>query len=92
LNNEFMHEQAGRFAERLLRERAEDGARIDRAFALLLGREPTRSERERSMQFLEQARVKVRPVKAAKDDDPEKRVWTSFAGVMLRINEFLYVD
>lgn len=91
LNHEFMQEQARGFAERLLRERSTDAARIERAFGLVLGRAPTTSERDRSLQFLEQARSKVQPVKASKED-PEKRVWTSFAAVMFRINEFLYVD
>jgi hypothetical protein len=91
LNNDFMQEQAGKFAERLLRDRPTDETRVDRAFALVLGRAPTTQERDRSLQFLDQARSKVQPVKATKED-PEKRVWTSFAAVMFRINEFLYVD
>jgi hypothetical protein len=89
LNDDFIHEQAGKFARRLLRERAEDAARIDHAFELVLGRGPTTSERERSLRFIEQARARVQPAKA---QDPEIRVWTSFAAVLLRINEFLYVD
>ena len=94
LNNEFVQEQAAKFAERLLAERPDDRSRIDRAFNLVLGRMPTPSERERSLQFLEQARQKLQPAKA---DDPDSfrrgaSVWTSFAAVMFRINEFLYID
>jgi hypothetical protein len=94
LNNEFVQKQAGKFAERLLDERPDDPSRIDRAFSLVLGRAPTTSERERSLKFLEQARQKVQSVKAS-DPDSFRRgtsLWTSFAAVMFRINEFLYID
>lgn len=90
LNNDFVREQATALAARLLRE-IDDGARIDKAFRLVLSRAPTREEKDRSLAFVEKARAKVQPAKDTKED-PEKRVWASFASVMFRLNEFLYVD
>lgn len=90
LNNDFMQEQAAKFAARLMQEAEGDRQRVERAFHLTLGRAPTAAERERSLAFLENARNKVQPVKAS--DNSDQRVWTSFARVMFRINEFLYVD
>lgn len=90
LNNDLMQQQAKAFATRLLREK-DDTVRIDKAFKLVLARAPTRDEKERTLAFLEKARAKIQPAKDTKAD-PEQRVWTSFANVMFRINEFLYVD
>jgi hypothetical protein len=90
LNNDFMQEQAKAFATRLLREK-DDTARVDKAFKLVLARAPTREEKERTLAFLEKARTKIQPAKDTKTD-PEQRVWISFANVLLRINEFLYLD
>jgi hypothetical protein len=90
LNNDFMRDQAKAFATRLMGEK-DDTARIDKAFKLVLSRAPTREEKDRSLAFLEKARAKVQPAKDTKED-PDQRVWNSFASVMFRLNEFLYVD
>jgi hypothetical protein len=90
LNNDFVRDEAKAFATRLMREK-DDTTRIDKAFKLVLSRAPTREEKDRSLAFLERARAKVQPAKDTKED-PDQRVWNSFASVLFRLNEFLYVD
>ncbi|HMJ91497.1 MAG TPA: DUF1553 domain-containing protein, partial [Candidatus Acidoferrum sp.] len=89
MNNEFVHEQAGKFAERIVKTKQDDRARLDWAFEMALGRPPSREERKRVEQFLAQPRVvKVN----SKSDEATLAQWTSVARVLFRMNEFLYLD
>jgi hypothetical protein len=49
MNDPFVHAQARKFAARLLAERADDAARLDRAYALALGRLPSDAERSEAL-------------------------------------------
>jgi hypothetical protein len=54
LNHPFVIEQSRAAARRLLAEEPEgDGARVDRAYRLLLGRRPTDDERQIALRFVE---------------------------------------
>ena len=56
MNSPFVMEQAGRAAQKLLAEpKLEDGARIDRAYRLALGRLPTPREKQLALEFLQTA-------------------------------------
>ena len=53
LNDEFVHEQAGRLADRLAAEADEPAARIERAFLLAFGRPPTEEEVREGLEYLD---------------------------------------
>ncbi|MGV3533294.1 MAG: DUF1553 domain-containing protein [Chthoniobacteraceae bacterium] len=91
MNDEFVHEQAEKFADRVLKEASDDRARIERAVTLVLHRPVKDEERERLESFLTQAREKL----AAEDlpeDKRERTAWAGVARVLFRTNEFLYLD
>ena len=83
LNSDFMVSQSRAFAARLQTDAATDEARIDRAFGLLFGRQPTADERVTAVKFLEES--------AALDGDTLSRM-EQYCLALLGTNEFAYVD
>jgi mono/diheme cytochrome c family protein len=81
LNDPFFHEQAAAFAARLLKERPEDDARIERAYLLALGRPPSEQELCASRDYVHRIRARL----------DEKQAWESFARIVFRLSEFVYV-
>jgi hypothetical protein len=66
-----------------LTERADDGARIERAYLLLFGRPATATEQERAKDFLAQVKVRL---------NDEAKAWQSLARAWFMSNEFVYVE
>jgi hypothetical protein len=96
LNGEFIQEQAGHFAARLIREVGNDpGAQIRRSFELALCRPPRADEIAASMDFLrkqEQEIISDDP-KSQKDSAEKKRkALAAFCLVILNTNEFVFVN
>ena len=104
LNSDFAVGRARALAGRILREAGGDtDARIRRAYAIVLCREPTAAELEQARgflasqaQLLEQAKPRAgrcgnRPVRRRPIDPAEAAAWVDFALAMLNRNEFLYV-
>jgi hypothetical protein len=91
LNNELVHEQAQRVANRLLDERADDAARIERAYELLLSRPPAEDEAAQASSFLKRARSVLE-----QSGTPVDRIallaWQSYVRSLFLLNEFVYVD
>ncbi len=83
MNDPFLHERAGNFATRLLRERPDDGTRFDRAFRLLYARPPQPEETQMATDYL--ALFAAKPL-------PADQAWQSLARALLAANEFLYLD
>jgi hypothetical protein len=81
LNDPFVHEQARAFAARLLKERTDVAARIDRAYGLALGRAPSSEESSASAEFLKSVRPGLDEIQS----------WEAFARILFRLNEFVYV-
>jgi hypothetical protein len=79
LNDPFVHEQADRLAVRIVDSRSDDADRIKLAYELCFSREPTADELGLGQQYL------------AKNASPAE-AWKSFVRVLLRTNEFVYVD
>jgi hypothetical protein len=77
LNDPFVHDQAARIAARLQTERSTDIDRIDRAYQMLFSRSPTTNERQMGLAYL--AKVEDKPCE-------------SYVRVLLRANEFVYVE
>jgi hypothetical protein len=87
MNDPFVHEQARKFAARILAERPDDASRIERAHLLALGRPPSTGERGAGAAYLAGVRAKLRSAGL-----PPEQAWESYARVILRLNEFLFVD
>lgn len=91
LNNEFVHEQAARFAERIQTARSTDRERVEFAFETTLGRPPTTSEREQALQYVTSMQAQLSAA-GRPPEDLARQPWTSFARVLFRLNEFAYLD
>jgi len=84
-NSKFMLEQAEKFAARLQKEHAGDvrGA-LRSAWQLALGRDPTQSESDQALRFLN---AEAKPA-----DSWQPSALAHLCLVLLNMNEFLYVD
>ncbi|MDZ4685047.1 MAG: DUF1553 domain-containing protein, partial [Planctomycetaceae bacterium] len=91
LNDDFVHQQATAFAERLLRERPDDASRIEYAFETTLGRLPTQTEQIAALDALKQLREELSATELP-DEQLTVQAWSGLARVLFRLNEFLYVD
>jgi mono/diheme cytochrome c family protein len=90
MNNEFVLEQAGYFAERIEREAGSDKrAQVGRAFRIALGREPSAKEIEWSLAFL---KSQTAGYAQRKNEKPEAAALRDFCHSIVNLNEFLYVD
>jgi hypothetical protein len=98
LNGESFLEFARALAKRALAEaEPNDAARIDRAFLLALGRNPSAAERERLAGFLALQRDEFRsdPLAASAfsgvdgSEAPESAAWTAAGRVLLNVDDFL---
>src|SRR5262249_26407006 len=91
MNDPFVHEQARRFAARLISEEADETKRIERAHLLAFGRPCTEEEREASMNYLTQVRARLKSP-AVKEGHEAAAAWGSYVRAMLMTNEFVYVN
>jgi hypothetical protein len=79
LNDPFVHEQADKLAARLMESRSDDEARIALAYELCFCRPASEDEVTQGLDYLR------------KIDSPAE-AWKSFVRVLLRSNEFVYLD
>jgi len=72
-------------------EGKDDSARLLRAYELALSRPLTSDEIENATAFLNTAREKLRASGTA-NDKIDTEAWQAMARVILRLNEFVYID
>ncbi len=90
MNNEFVLEQSGYFAERIVKEAGEDKrAQAIRAFKIALNRAPSVKEIEWSLAFL---KSQAEGYAQRKHDQPEAAALRDFCHAVINLNEFVYVD
>jgi len=89
LNSDFAHQQAKLLAERLVKEGGSVERRLDKAFALALGRPPTGDEVNEAKEYLSGVES---PLKAANVGERENAAWASYLRVLMSSSEFLFVD
>jgi len=90
INNEFVLQQAGFFAERVVKEAGEDKrAQVVRAFKIALGRAPSVKEIEWSLSFL---KSQADGYSQREDEKPEVSALRDFCHAVINLNEFVYVD
>jgi hypothetical protein len=87
LNDPFVHEQAKKFAARVLAE--DEAVRVERAYVLLFGRPPTSDEVTVATEYLAKVTAKLgeRPGLSR-----PSAAWESLARALFLSNEFVYVD
>jgi hypothetical protein len=90
MNDPFVHDQAKAFAARLEAGGPGDGGRVERAYLLALGRGPLAEERREALEYLSQVRRKLE-TSGVSPGERSKLSWESFARVLFRLNEFVYV-
>jgi Protein of unknown function (DUF1553) len=90
MNNEFVLQQAGFFAERVVKEAGEDRrAQAVQAFKIALNRPPNAKEIEWSLSFL---KAQTEGYAQRKNEEPEKAALRDFCHAIINLNEFVYVD
>ncbi len=96
LNGDFIHQQAGYFAARLVREAGNDPKeRVRRAFELALGRPPNSSELRVALDFLRAHERQIRADRRAaerKAGDSDGEGLEGFSLTLLNTNEFFYLN
>ena len=91
MNNPFVHQQAELVAERLMHDRSEDVARIDRAYQLMLARNPRDFELASGLRFLQDIQ-RVLDESGTPADRTIPLSWQSYVRSLFLLNEFVYVD
>ncbi|HST20040.1 MAG TPA: DUF1553 domain-containing protein [Blastocatellia bacterium] len=90
LNNEFVLEQSGYFAERIKRETGANlKAQITRAFQIALSRRPDAKEMQWSLEFIKSQSAGYAE---RKNEKPDEAALRDFCHALINLNEFLYVD
>ena len=96
LNGDFIHEQAGYFAARLVREAGDNPKqRVRRAFELVLGRPPRSDELKVALEFLRSHEHQIRvDLRAAEKEagDSDREALEGFLLTLLNTNEFFYLN
>ncbi len=100
MNNEFVLLQAKYFAQRVEQEAGADkAAQVKRAYNIALSRDPTPSELQGNLKFLEKQFAYHQSKKAqqtaespAAGSDPETAALTDLCDVILNLNEFVYIN
>jgi hypothetical protein len=91
LNNPFIHDQARRFAGRLIADEHAMADRLRSAYLRAFGREPTEFERGKASEFLERYGRSLAD-EGMPLDRREGESWAALMRALLASNEFLYVD
>jgi hypothetical protein len=89
LNDPFVVEQAGLWADRVISQKASAEARIDSMFRTALGRLPDDAERARFVSFAGET-ASLRKVEAGKLLE-NRDVWKDVAHAIFNLKEFVYV-
>ncbi|MCO8123240.1 PSD1 and planctomycete cytochrome C domain-containing protein [Stieleria sp. TO1_6] len=87
VNDDFLHQQADRFATRVLNHSAEMDERIRFAFESILCRPPSEQETQMIREHLNSVTQHLAPA-----DDGQHQTWSSVTRSLFRLNEFLYLD
>jgi hypothetical protein len=91
MNDPFIHDQARKFATRLLSERSDEPARVELAYQLMFARPADADEQSAAAQYLAQVRQSVASQGVSTDEQTIKS-WESLIRAMWMSNEFVYVN
>jgi hypothetical protein len=85
MNSKFVEERSRSVAQRLLQTESTDVERVDRAWWIILSREPGSEERSAALSYL-----RGFPAKSGNDDVRLLR-WSSFCRALISSNDFIYI-
>ena len=92
MNDEFVIEQAGHFADRVIREAGEDvRSQIRRAMAIALGRTPAQHRVESAVTFVKNQAV-ILGREGQTGEEARRLALADFCQVLINLSEFSYVD
>ena len=91
MNNPWAHEQAQAFARRLMAFSHDPVERINRAHVLTYSREVTAEEQQRAEAYINRVDEEL-TTRELSPDQREFEAWNSYAQVLFRSNELLYID
>lgn len=92
VNNEFLHQQSDRFAERILGAADDVKGRIEFAVRSVLCRHSTAEERELLASHVGAVHSRMVDESSVTAAEAERTAWGSLARSLFRLNEFLYLD
>jgi mono/diheme cytochrome c family protein len=87
VNDKFLHEQADRFAKKIVKQSQDDEQRLDSAFTAILSRLPDEEESTLMLGYVNEMRQRMHP-----DASGDLQAWTSLVRTLFRLNEFMYLD
>ncbi len=85
VNDQFVHAQAERLADVMVKAAESDTERIEFAVEKILCRPPTRED-------VELIQAHVTKLKLQMASRPERELWASVNRSLMRLNEFMYID
>ena len=92
MNDDFMHDQASRFASRIVRETdGEMNSCVKRAFLIAVGREPSSMQVDEAIDFLESQSQRLIK-EGCKEEAVTHGALTDFCHVLMNLSEFVYVE
>lgn len=89
MNSRFVHEQAEGLAQRLLEMGGTSESRLEYAFEIVHGRQPSEDDFESTLQFLKDYQQRLPQPETT---ESRLRAWSAVSRVMLTSNSFLFVD
>ncbi|MDG1897105.1 MAG: DUF1553 domain-containing protein [Fuerstiella sp.] len=87
MNSEFVQQQAGAIAARVMESSSDNGDRIRFAWLMCLGREPASGEIEETTQFLDRLSISI-----SDDSTRNVQVWQTVCQSLLASAEFRFID
>jgi len=91
LNEQFVHKQADLFARSVIRQCGDEAARVNRAFELAFARPADATELAEGQKFVSKVRQKL-VAEGVAEKQANVEAMGSFARVLFRLNEFVYID
>lgn len=91
MNNPWAYGQAQEFSKRLIAFSQDPVERINRAHLLAYGRNATTEEKQLAEAYIKRV-VENLQTNEFTPEQWEMEAWNSYAQVLLRSNEFLYID
>ena len=92
MNSPFVLQAAEQLATRAGEATDKRRDRVRRAYQLALSRQPTASETERAIQFVDETAAWVRDHERTSESEAETKAWTGLCQSILASSEFRYLD
>jgi hypothetical protein len=91
LNDPLIHEQSSRLARQLIKDLPDPRQRLESAWELLFARKPDPEELDAALQFTAQKQSQS-AASGISAEKAELEAWVAQVRVLMRLNEFLYLD